>query len=208
MKAVAWPRPGRDALILLLLLVLALIFFVDQANLQLASDDVVWLQGGAPTVFDQYRKIPRLVFVSLHALFGPNAIAALAVIFLFHALNTLLVHCLGRRLLEGGGAALVAAGVFAVNPLTLNTLTWISCLPYVLGTSFALLALLAFDQAASGSQSSQSVKWALVALLYSRDLFSTGRFWGPGLVSGPIQTGSGARCCRDGDGAAGQRFGL
>jgi len=116
MKALVWPKPGCDALILLLLLVLALIFFVDQANLQLASDDVVWLQGGAPTVFDQYRKIPRLVFVSLHALFGPNAIAALAVIFLFHALNTLLVHCLGRRLLEGGGGGVGRGGCVRCQP--------------------------------------------------------------------------------------------
>jgi hypothetical protein len=92
-------RPSRDHLVLLFLFVLGLVFFVYNANLQLASDDISWLEGEAPTVFDQYRKIPRLFFVSLRALFGPSAVAALAMIVLSHSLNALLVYHLGKTLL-------------------------------------------------------------------------------------------------------------
>ncbi|MEJ2733959.1 MAG: hypothetical protein P8189_10410 [Anaerolineae bacterium] len=129
---------------LLLLLLFALIFFVRNANLLIASDDAAWLQGRAPTVFDQYRKIPRLFFASLHALFGPSAVAALSMIFFFHALNGFLIYHLGRELLEDRLAALIATAVFLINPITLGTLTWISCFSYVLGMTLALLALLAF----------------------------------------------------------------
>lgn len=161
------PRLKREHWILLLLLALALVFFLDQANLVLASDDVAWLQGEAPTVFDQYRHIPRLFFVALHALAGPSAVAALAMIFLFHALNGLLVYALGEKLLAEPAAGLVAAAVFLINPLTLNTLTWISCFSYVLGTTLALLALLAFWKAVpapAGRRSAASLLWELGAL--------------------------------------------
>jgi hypothetical protein len=137
-------RLGRERWVLLILFVLGLVFFADHANLQLASDDMAWLQGEAPTVFDQYRMIPRLFFVSLHAIFGPSAIAALVTMAVFHSLNAVLVFCLGRALLEDSLAAMAAVAVFLINPVTLGALTWISCLSYVQGTTLALLALWAF----------------------------------------------------------------
>lgn len=140
-------RLGRDRVVFLLLFVLGLVFFLHNANLQLASDDIAWLHGNAPTVFDQYRKIPRLFFVSLHTLFGPSAVAALAMIVCFHALNSLLIYHLAKTLLEDSMAALIAVAVFLINPITLNTLTWISCFSYVQGTTLALLALFAFCRA-------------------------------------------------------------
>jgi hypothetical protein len=157
-------RPGRDHLILLFLFVLGLGFFVYNANLQLASDDIAWLEGEAPTVFDQYRKIPRLFFVSLRALFGPSAVAALAMIVLFHSLNALLVYHLGKTLLGDSLAALVGVAVFLINPITLSTLTWISCFSYVQGTTLALLALFAFCRASQSSARLCSL-WSAVALL-------------------------------------------
>ncbi len=166
-------RLGRDRLIFLLLLVLGLFLFVSNANLQLASDDISWLQGEAPTVFDQYRKIPRLIFVSLHALFGPSAVAALVMIAFFHSLNSWLVYHLGRALLQDSVAALVAVAVFLINPITLNTLTWISCLSYVLGTTMALLALLAFSKASQRNTGPRLV-WTLAALVcFGAGLFCT-----------------------------------
>ena len=157
-------RPVRDWGILLLLLLLGLVFFLCNANMRIASDDAAWLQGQAPTVFDQYRKIPRLFFVSLHALFGPSAVAALGMIFFFHSLNALLVYRLGRELLKDRPAALIAAAVFLINPITLNTLTWISCFSYILGTTLALLALLAFLQ---GVERPGRVRfpWLILALI-------------------------------------------
>lgn len=163
----------RDRGFLLLLLLLGLVFFLRNANLRIASDDAAWLQGQAPTVFDQYRKIPRLFFVSLHALFGPSAVAALGMIFFFHALNGFLVYHLGRELLEDRVAALIATAVFLINPITLNTLTWISCFSYVLGTTLALLALLAFLQG-SERPGRACFFWSVLALTcFGAGLFCT-----------------------------------
>ena len=155
---------------LLALVGLALLFFVSKANLQIAADDAVWLQGEAPTVFDRYRQIPRLFFVTLHSLFGASAPAALALIFAFHALNGLLVYRLAARWLAGGGegrrgrvAPLAAAAVFLINPITLNALTWISCLSYVQGTTLALVALLAFWRATEG-RGRRRLAWSAAAL--------------------------------------------
>jgi hypothetical protein len=135
----------RDELaFLVVLLALGLAFFAWNAHLELAQDDIGWLKGEAPTVFDRYRLIPRLLFTSLHALFGPNAVAALTMTFAFHAVNTLLVYSLCGVLLGRSIGARSAAFVFLVNPISLATLTWISCFSYVLGTSFALASLLAF----------------------------------------------------------------
>jgi hypothetical protein len=135
---------NRQRAVFLALVVLGLVFFLHNTTLRLADDDVGWLRGEAPTVFDQYRQIPHFFFISLHALFGPSAPAALAMIWLFHCLNALLLYRLAQRLLADSLAALIAAAVFLINPLTLKTLTWISCFSYVLGATLALLALLAF----------------------------------------------------------------
>jgi hypothetical protein len=163
----------RDRGFLLLLLLLGLVFFLRNANLRIASDDAAWLQGQPPTVFDHYRKIPKLFFVSLHALFGPSAVAALGMIFFFHALNGLLVYRLGRELLEDRVAALIATAVFLINPITLNTLTWISCFSYVLGTTLALLALLVFLQGIERPGRARFF-WSVLALIcFGAGLFCT-----------------------------------
>jgi hypothetical protein len=156
-------RLSRAHSILLLLLALALVFFLSLANLQLASDDLAWLQGRPPTVFDQYRVVPRLFFVTLHALFGPSAVAALGMIWLFHALNGLLAYRLGRAWLGDEVGALAVAAVVLINPVTLNTLTWISCFSYVQGTTLALLALLAGWRAV-GARGRRRAGWAAAAL--------------------------------------------
>jgi hypothetical protein len=148
---------------LLVLFALGLAFFVWNAHLELALDDLGWLKGEAPTVFDRYRHIPRLLFTSLHALFGPNAVAALTMIFTFHAINTLLVYVLCRVVLGSLVAARAAAFAFLVNPITLATLTWISCFSYVLGTTLALVSLLAFWKSITGSKG-RSWLWGSIAL--------------------------------------------
>lgn len=145
---------GRDGLMPLLILGLGALFFLDHIHWQLASDDLAWLQGGTPTVFDRYRYLPRLAFAGLNRLWGPNMTAALTMTFLVHSLNSWLLYRLGRKLLNDRTGALAAAGVLMINPITLSTLTWISCFSYVLGTFFALLALLlACRSAEAGNRS-------------------------------------------------------
>jgi hypothetical protein len=156
---------------LLALLALGLAFFVSNAHLELAQDDIGWLNGQAPTVFDRYRHIPRFFFAALHTLFGPNALAALTMIFSFHIANALLVYSLCRTLLGSRVAAGAGASVFFVNPITLGTLTWISCFSYVLGTCLALVSLLAFWRSITEIKG-RALMWRSVALAsYAAALF-------------------------------------
>lgn len=153
---------GR-AIFLLLLLLFGLIFFARYAHLQLVPDDAGWLRGETPTVFDQYRYLPRSFFIALHATFGPNPVAALAMIFLFHSANSLLVYALCQKLWNSQVAARVAAVVFMINPITLSTLTWISCFSYVQGTTLALMSLLAFWKS-NEEGTERRLLWAAIAL--------------------------------------------
>jgi len=145
----------KPAVILPIILVLGFAFFAHNAHLQLASDDIGWLHGQTPTVFDEYRVIPRLLFTGLYGSIGPNVIAILAMIFFFHSLNTVLVYVLAASFLRNRLAAAMAGCIFMINPITLSTLTWISCFSYVLGTTFALTALFLFSK---GKDSPR--KWA------------------------------------------------
>ena len=163
-------KPGEIAF-LLVLLALGLAFFVRNAHLELALDDLGWLQGQAPTVFDQYRHIPRFFFAALYALFGPSAVAALTMIFAFHVVNALLVYGLCRALLGSLVAAIAAVFVFLVNPITLATLTWISCFSYVLGTTLALVSLLAFWRSITGTNGRSWLWWGVALVSYIAALF-------------------------------------
>lgn len=164
-------RSLKEILPLALVILLAGIFLLRFAHLQLASDDLDWLSGRTPTVFDQYRLIPRLFFQGLNALFGPNPIAALGMSFLFHTANIILVYWLARQWFSGKVGPLVAAWVFAINPLTLSTLTWFSCFSYVLGTTFGLCALLFALK--SNSQRASPLWLGLAYTSYMLALFSS-----------------------------------
>jgi len=140
----AQTKSWQSAFALCVTIFMGFIFFAHNVRLVLATDDLFWMKGQAPTVFDQYRIVPRLLFTALYATFGSNAIAALAMIFATHASNIILIYLLASQWTESPLAALIAAWIFAINPLTLNTLTWISCFSYILGAWFALASLFAF----------------------------------------------------------------
>jgi hypothetical protein len=145
------------------LFALSLILFAANASLSLTSDDVAWLHGTQGTAFDAHRVLPRLLFAGLRGLMGPSAPAALATLWLLHALNGWLLYRLACRLLAGRVAPVAALAVFLINPLTLGGLTWISCLAYVLGTTFALAGCLAAWQAFQGGGRS-GLTWTAAAL--------------------------------------------
>jgi len=159
--------------ILAIVILLALAFFVSNAHLELASDDLQWLRGEIPAPTDQYRIIPRLTMAAVGAAFGESAVLALAVTFAFHAANGALLYALARRLLGSRTGAIVAAAVFLVNPVTLQTLTWVACLSYVQGVTAALLSLLAFWRA-TGERGTARPAWGAAALgTYIVVLFSS-----------------------------------
>lgn len=159
----------KDKIILALILVAAGIFLIRFAHFQLASDDLDWLAGRTPTEFDQYRILPRLSFQALNLFFGASPAAALVMIFLFHAINTLLVYLLSLKLSPHHSAGWIAAATFAINPITLSTLTWFSCFSYIQGTTFGLASTLCFIQEL---QSERKFTWPILTFAtYLASLF-------------------------------------
>jgi len=92
-----------------------------------------------------YRPLSLLWLLGNWKLFGPRPAGWHAECLLLHALNTLLVYLLARRLLQprGGGAmaAGAAAALFGLHPLQAEVVSWISCFNDLLA---ALLLLSSF----------------------------------------------------------------
>ena len=75
-----------------------------------------------------------------------------------HALNTVAVHMLLRRLLGAGAAVAAGAALFAIHPLQVEPVVWASGLKDVLCATFALGALLALVRAPEGTSAER--RWA------------------------------------------------
>jgi tetratricopeptide (TPR) repeat protein len=77
-------------------------------------------------------------------LFGVNAGAHHVVNLLFHVANTLLLFIALRRLTGAVGRSAVVAALFAVHPLHVESVAWVSERKDVLSTFFWMLTLLAY----------------------------------------------------------------
>jgi len=93
-----------------------------------------------------FRPLQFVVYGLIYRAFGPSAPAFHLLMALLHAVNTVLVYRLARRLLAGrmAPAPWVAAALFAVHPIHTEAVNWIAALPDVLTTTFALVGLCAF----------------------------------------------------------------
>jgi len=89
-----------------------------------------------------YRPLVLLTFFAVHHVAGPQPSVFHAVNVALHALNAVLVLLLLRRLgARDGVAALMGALVFAVHPVHVESVAWISGLTDVLMTTFVLVTL-------------------------------------------------------------------
>ena len=75
---------------------------------------------------------------------GLNAAPFHAVSLLVHVLNVLLVFGLLRRLVKNDRAAFAGAALFALHPVQVEAVAWVSGLTDLLGALFSLLSLSAF----------------------------------------------------------------
>lgn len=89
-----------------------------------------------------YRPLVLLTFFAVYHVAGPQPFVFHAVNVALHALNAVLVLLLLRRVgARDGVAALMGALVFAVHPVHVESVAWISGLTDVLMTTFVLLTL-------------------------------------------------------------------
>jgi len=83
-----------------------------------------------------------LYFLGMWPLFGLNPIPYHIASFVLHALNSVLVGVVLRRLRVSRLMSWVAAFLFAANVAQLETVAWISCVQQLLGATFAFAALI------------------------------------------------------------------
>ena len=96
----------------------------------------IWLH---PSALPQYYPVVFTLFWLQHALWGLNPFGYHLVNVLLHGVNACLVWGLLRRL--GVSGAFVAAAVFAVHPVQVETVAWVTELKNVLSGTLALFAL-------------------------------------------------------------------
>jgi Flp pilus assembly protein TadD len=112
----------------------------------------VWSFWGMHTNF--YRPLQILCYWVMFRLAGPNPAAFHLFQLLLYAASVVLVYLLGWRLLENRLVAFVGALLWAMHPLHVEAVAWVSALPDVAYGFFYLLALLLFlraEKAASGA---------------------------------------------------------
>lgn len=84
------------------------------------------------------------VYAAIYAVFGAHPLAFHAVSVLLHATNALLVYLIVTGLLRQRIPALTAALLFALHPIHVDAVAWVSGLKDVLSGTFALLSMLAY----------------------------------------------------------------
>ena len=94
----------------------------------------------------QYRPIQSIAWWAMLSLFGFDFAPMHMLNFLLHALNSVLVFFLAKKLLNDkkGFFALFASVLFALHPVHINTLLFVSRLPEPLAIFFLLASLLSF----------------------------------------------------------------
>lgn len=143
--------------------------YVTQNSLLTAPDGLerIWF-----STHHQSQYFP-LVYTTLrfeHALWGLNPIGYHIVNVLLHAMNALLVWTVLRRLALPG--AWLAAAIWALHPVNVESVAWITELKNTQSTLFFLLALLAWMRFTAEETESPWRFYALALALHALALFS------------------------------------
>ncbi len=102
----------------------------------------IWTQVAGPEYRHQYYPLTSTAFWVQHQFWGQRPVGYHLVNVLLHAVNALLLWRLLRRLAVPG--AWVAAAVFAVHPVNVQSVIWVAELKNVLAAFFFLLSMLVF----------------------------------------------------------------
>ena len=91
-----------------------------------------------------YQPLTSLSFALEYRFFGLDARAYHTVNVLLHLANTLLVYVFVRSLSQSNGIAVAVASLFAVHPLQVEVVAWVSSLSSLLSPLFYLGAMIAY----------------------------------------------------------------
>ena len=125
----------------------------------------IWFTTDSPS---QYFPLTYTVFRIEHSLWGFNPAGYHCVNILLHAINALLVWRLLKRLSVPG--AWLAAALFALHPVQVESVAWITELKSILSLFFILLTLFCWVEFV-GERSKRSWYW-LALVFYALALFS------------------------------------
>jgi protein O-mannosyl-transferase len=111
------------------------------ANIPRILGSGVWsILGNSGSPGNYYRPLQFLVYLGLYECAGFNAPAFHLFMVLLHAVNTVLLFLLVRRL-GTGRIALAAGALFAVHPIHTEVVDWVAALPDLMVTTLALLGV-------------------------------------------------------------------
>ena len=175
-----WRSQGTGAVLIIVLTVIAYLpalrcgfiwdddYYVTNNPLLTETDGLrrIWF-----SMHHQSQYFP-LVYTTLrfeYALWGLNPMGYHAVNVLLHSLNALLVWAVLKRLTLPG--AWLAAAVFALHPVQVESVAWITELKNTQSTLFYLLALLAWMKFADKETTRPGPFYALALLLHALALF-------------------------------------
>jgi len=97
------------------------------------------------SIMRMYQPLVTLFFALIASVFGVESASAFHTFSLFiHLLNVLLVFSLGKKLLKDETKSILLALLFAIHPLAVEAVAWVSATSTVLFTLFFLSALLSY----------------------------------------------------------------
>lgn len=112
----------------------------DTSHLRAIFTTNVWSFLGPHAVSNYYRPVMHLVYMADYALFGYQPAGYHAASILFHALNAVLVLLVAEAMGLTPAAAVLGAALFAVHPITTESVAWAAGIPELTYAFFFLLS--------------------------------------------------------------------
>jgi tetratricopeptide (TPR) repeat protein len=119
----------------------------DTSHLRAIFTTNVWSFLGPHAVSNYYRPVMHLVYMADYALFGYQPAGYHAASILFHALNAVLVLLVAEAMGLAPAAAMLGAALFAVHPITTESVAWAAGIPELTYAFFFLLSFWLYARA-------------------------------------------------------------
>ncbi len=113
-------------------------------HLREALTTPVWSFAAAHSTSNYYRPVMTLGFLLCYRIFGPWAFGFHLASLMLHVAVVLLVYLLAAGILKHRGAAFAAAALFALHPIHVESIAWISAVTDLEVTFFYLLTFWLF----------------------------------------------------------------